>query len=766
MENKNIKLWWYDPPVSSIPSGRNAGDYYGKWLLEQMGFTCEFSTEPDIITCGSILQASDWKGNPYVWGSGFHNKGDKPKSLTKIFAVRGKLSYGKLNTKKKIAVGDPGLLASRFYTPKTEKKYEFGFIPHYVDYNDFVRRYKKLNVPIIDIRTDDIEGLLDQINECRFIFSSSLHGIIFSHSLGIPAIHIENKMLYSKENFKFKDYYSVFNIDYIKEKWTNVKFSQYVHSDPDLYRPSKEELEEVQNNLLNSFPLNGKIAICAVAKCENNYINDWVKWHIDRGVDDIYLWDNNDADYEPVESRIDKDYLDKVHITKIPGAKEFQIPVYNKFYNDYRNEYDWIGFLDIDEYVVPKQWANIKAFLNDEKFKDYNVIKLNWHMFGDDDLPYRDTSIPVWQGITKRLKGHNFETHCKQFVRGRIDGDVEICSNHWCKINGDLPKQVMPDGDPTSVKISGARNCEEAYINHYMTKTLDEFINQKLARGTDASFGDRVIDLEYFWRINKKTEEKILYLNHRETKDFKDEGTSICIGIVSYIPGDELKRNVRKSRVKRLIKQLNDHFKLPIIIIAQNWGDFGISSDCYTAIHYYKDKLGVTNARMELRDKFLRTSYDYMIMLDDDMELSDNQSDYDDYLRKIIVNKREYYWVSNFLNNFSVISREAMARVNYDSGVDPEKGTGFEDYVFCERCKHDLNGMKLSTKLPKYERSHFLNDAYSTWINPEVKTAGVTTRNARASQAIIREIKGKPKLETKKREKKISRKLITNKNFY
>ena len=58
--------------------------------------------------------------------------------------------------------------------------------------------------------TNDIEHVIDQICECDFIFSSSLHGIIFSHSLGIPAIHLENIVLMDDtENFKFKDYYSV-----------------------------------------------------------------------------------------------------------------------------------------------------------------------------------------------------------------------------------------------------------------------------------------------------------------------------------------------------------------------------------------------------------------------------------------------------------------------------------------------------------------------------------------------------------------------------
>jgi hypothetical protein len=51
-------------------------------------------------------------------------------------------------------------------------------------------------------------------------------------------------------------------------------------------------------------------------------------------------------------------------------------------------------------------------------------------MFGDDDKLTRNIDIPVYLDINKRLVGHEFESHGKQFVRGKINGIVNICSNH------------------------------------------------------------------------------------------------------------------------------------------------------------------------------------------------------------------------------------------------------------------------------------------------------------------------------------------------
>ena len=43
------------------------------------------------------------------------------------------------------------------------------------------------------------------------------------------------------------------------------------------------------------------------------------------------------------------------------------------------------------------------------------------------------------------------------------------------------------------------------------------------------------------------------------------------IGIISYFPDEEKLRENRKMRCFDLLTKLNEHFKLPIIIVAQNW---------------------------------------------------------------------------------------------------------------------------------------------------------------------------------------------------
>lgn len=123
-------------------------------------------------------------------------------------------------------------------------------------------------------------------------------------------------------------------------------------------------------------------------------------------------------------------------------------------------------------------------------------------------------------------------------------------------------------------------------------------------------------------------------------------------------------------------------------------------------------RLGITKARMLLREKFLETDYDYLIMFDDDMEIKEDKSICDAWLSEI--DGKDFYWTQTFLTNFCAISREAMSKVNYDEDADSTKGTGFEDWIFTERCIYTLNSQPFKTYLPSRTRQGFLNDSLST----------------------------------------------------
>ena len=199
--------------------------------------------------------------------------------------------------------------------------------------------------------------------------------------------------------------------------------------------------------------------------------------------------------------------------------------------------------------------------------------------------------------------------------------------------------------------------------------------------------------------------------------------SKICIGIISYLPDDPVSREVRKSRALSLIRQCDNWFRIPIIVIAQNWSsDMLISTNNSNLIIYsYSNKLGITNARLTLVEKFKKSPYDRIIFMDDDMILN-SEFEVRKYLNSL--GNKSFYYVSGWLCNFCSISKDGLNVVNFDREVDAEKQTGFEDWLFFRTCLKKLSNEKIICNVGKGTRKDYLDDKYSTW-NPN----GINNKN-------------------------------------
>lgn len=146
-----------------------------------------------------------------------------------------------------------------------------------------------------------------------------------------------------------------------------------------------------------------RIALLAIAKNENWYINDWVKYHLELGFDKIFIYDNND--FEDIGLYIDEKYNDKVQIFDIHGMKQCQNTAYRLWWYRYANDYDWVAIIDIDEFIMlADKSKTIKDIMSNDGYSKYDNVRLNWVTYGDSDLIYADLSKPVYERITKTVK--------------------------------------------------------------------------------------------------------------------------------------------------------------------------------------------------------------------------------------------------------------------------------------------------------------------------------------------------------------------------
>ena len=191
---------------------------------------------------------------------------------------------------------------------------------------------------------------------------------------------------------------------------------------------------------------------------------------------------------------------------------------------------------------------------------------------------------------------------------------------------------------------------------------------------------------------------------------------SKVIGIISYLPDNEEIRQHRFNLVINLVLKCQSLFKLPIMIIAQNWPPelFKDAEENGELIIYrYDHGLTIVGARKELRKKFLESNYDYLIMLDDDCELEGE--DASEYLNQIDQNPGCWIEFTSSLLKLFAISKEAFKLVDYDD-VSLERREGYEDWVFYEKLKAVCPVLRRrfhNTGINQHSNS--TADPYSTW---------------------------------------------------
>ena len=200
--------------------------------------------------------------------------------------------------------------------------------------------------------------------------------------------------------------------------------------------------------------------IMSPCKDEENYICEWIKYHLDLGFDKIYLYDNNDNSdilLKVLHSGLDKSYVERVIIYPIPGLKAFQKELTINFYNEH--EFKWCAFIDCDEFITLTSHKNIKDYINSFP-QECNTIYLQWLEYGSNNNLFFK-------------KGNIFEKF--KFSKTPID----LKKSYW-KENS-FVKSIVKKGYSeifsNTYKIGHGLNCGNIYLNNYEKTTQQEYLD-------------------------------------------------------------------------------------------------------------------------------------------------------------------------------------------------------------------------------------------------------------------------------------------------
>lgn len=256
-----------------------------------------------------------------------------------------------------------------------------------------------------------------------------------------------------------------------------------------------------------------KTAICCIAKCENNYLKEWAEYHLALGFSHIYVYDNNNVDGERIEPLFEK--CDSVSVLDCRGKKAYQNIAYTSFYKQYGHQYDWIAFIDIDEFITFSEESGLHSI--DEFLGRFDsrveIVHLNWMCYGDNDIVELDDNYSVLDRFKMPLDydkkvQYDFpeNNHVKSVIRGGIDIGDTMITIHSPKDRGYFI--VDANGNPCKNEYFKPYDFSVAYIRHFVTKTIYEWLLKITKGNATANAFSELYPIERFFLYNERTPEK------------------------------------------------------------------------------------------------------------------------------------------------------------------------------------------------------------------------------------------------------------------
>lgn len=262
-----------------------------------------------------------------------------------------------------------------------------------------------------------------------------------------------------------------------------------------------------------------KTAVVCPVKLENNYIREWVECYLNLGFDNVILMDNNELAGERLEDVID-DYIKSGFVIVEnfrgqPQSKTNQNDMNQATWDKHNQNYDWLAYFDADEYLeLDPKYKTISDFLSLDRFNDADEIRVSWKMYGDNGIvrspilqdyrvearfkDERNISPTTWHNVTKAI------------LRGKRDITFNrIC--HACSHHGANISNIRKDVDVYGTEVDHTSHkwkaiLAEAWLNHYRTKSLYEFLVNKAykrtAENTDLPLSEYTL-VNQWWRLDE-----------------------------------------------------------------------------------------------------------------------------------------------------------------------------------------------------------------------------------------------------------------------
>jgi FkbM family methyltransferase len=220
-----------------------------------------------------------------------------------------------------------------------------------------------------------------------------------------------------------------------------------------------------------------RAGVCAIARNEGVYLHEWIAYHRVIGFDEVVVYDHESTDGS---SELLDDLAGQGLVTRVPWSVPDDVSPQRSAYEDaiarYRGRLEWMGFFDVDEFLVLVRHETIGDFL--DEYADRDAIAVNWRLLGSGGQE-RYGPEPVIDRF-RRASGRRAGRNRRVKALARLDVLRGPPSPHTPRLHRPA-RYLTVAGEPAD---SGRATVDHDTIrlNHYYTKSYEEW-GWKLTRG-------------------------------------------------------------------------------------------------------------------------------------------------------------------------------------------------------------------------------------------------------------------------------------------
>ena len=490
--------------------------------------------------------------------------------------------------------------------------------------------------------------------------------------------------------------------------------------------------------------------ILTVIKNEHEYLDEWIKYHLNLGIDHIFIFEDIDSDshkeiinkyngevtLNSIEVVLNEKDLKNVKELKLSKTQNPQEIYFQKclIYIQKLHQYNWCFVIDNDEFITLENNDNqLKEILS--LYKDYDAFVLQWKIYGANGYVnkpnYFNKGLIETYIKESDYPGHNvLEWTSKTCYNVNTFKETYFKNNHqpsdkckWCKTDysSDRKKLVF----------------NNVYLRHYMTKSWEEYISKR-KRGYFIGFA-RTSD--FFFKVNPD----MLPMKDELLKLIKNETLIVLPYKQNHSQGNEIRLALNGWR--KFCK-----FKYHFIVI----GEFNeLLKNEFPWVEFIycpskEKKEGQYNPHLDIQNKFKVVARMYSQMYDGFIYTTDDQYPIKQFdlndITRIYYHNKEFigrqdqpssYWNHDKWKTRQLLDKERLPHINYTihypcyfefkklNEIQKKYNLFNESYVFDDvyfnYFKHEEPILDSTIRLGIWNKQIFERDFQNAVNNPNIK---------------------------------------------